>query len=320
MGKLAPRLPDVAFAEVRYRIKSWNRMEMCIEDTLAAVEAVARAGSERCILLGFSMGGAVAIGASRHASVSEMIGLAPWIPDRLDLSGLDGKRLTVFHGALDRYLPGIPGVSPANSRRGFERAQALGVEGSYSMIPGALHGIALRAHWGRPIPLPRASRWADLVAAELERARTATQAAAAALCFGGRRLAVARLGDAPALELVARRPPHVPHEPEPLEPADHPPRDVDLPAVEAVAGRARKRMVVVVPALAEDEQSDEPVVPRLVPRAVVLAPEHVADRVHRERRVLVEEDPEQATPDHRLDTLRHGAAEPGSRSGTGSRG
>ena len=46
-------------------------MEMCVEDTLAAVEAVARAGSRRCILLGFSMGGAVAIGASRHASVSE---------------------------------------------------------------------------------------------------------------------------------------------------------------------------------------------------------------------------------------------------------
>ena len=36
-------------------------------------------------------------------------------PDRTSLlSGLDGKHLTVF-GALDRYLPGIPGVSPANS-------------------------------------------------------------------------------------------------------------------------------------------------------------------------------------------------------------
>lgn len=180
VGRLAPRLPEVAFAEVRYRVKSWNRMGMCVEDTLAAVEAVSRAGSERCILLGFSMGGAVAIGASRQASVSEVIGLAPWMPDRLDLSGLDEKRLTVFHGALDRYLPGIPGVSPANSRRGFERARSQGAAGSYTLIPGALHGIALRAHWGRPIPLPRAGRWADLVAAELERARTATQAAAAA--------------------------------------------------------------------------------------------------------------------------------------------
>jgi len=179
VGDLAPRFPHVAFAEVRYRVKSWNRMEMCVEDTLAAVETVVRAGSERCILLGFSMGGAVAIGASRHSAVSEVIGLAPWIPDRLDLSGLHGKRLTVFHGALDRYLPGIPGVSPTNSRRGLERAQAQGAAGEYTLISGALHGIALRAHWGKPIPLPRAGRWADLVARELERAGGARQAAAA---------------------------------------------------------------------------------------------------------------------------------------------
>jgi dienelactone hydrolase len=180
VAKLAKRLPDVAFAEVRYRIKSWNRMDLCVQDTLAAVESVTRAGSERCVLLGFSMGGAVAIGAARHASVSEVVGLAPWIPDRLDLSGLRDKRFTVFHGSLDRYLPGIPGVSPTNSRRGFERAQAQGVEGSYSLIPGALHGIALRAHWGMPIPLPRAGRWAELVGDELERARDKRAAAAAA--------------------------------------------------------------------------------------------------------------------------------------------
>ncbi|HEX2505074.1 MAG TPA: hypothetical protein VHK22_02595 [Gaiellaceae bacterium] len=178
-GRLAPRLPDVAFAEVRYRVKSWQRMETCVEDALAAVETVTRAGAERCVLLGFSMGGAVAVRAARHVAVAEVVGLAPWLPDRLDLSGLRGKRLAVFHGALDRYLPGLPGVSPASSRRGFERAQALGVEGSYTLIPGALHGIALRAHWGMPIPLPRAGRWAELVGAELEAACARRRAAAA---------------------------------------------------------------------------------------------------------------------------------------------
>ncbi len=59
-----------------------------------------------------------------------MLGLAPWIPDRLDVSPLRGKRLDVLHGSLDRWLPGVPGVSPALSRRGFERAQALGVPGA----------------------------------------------------------------------------------------------------------------------------------------------------------------------------------------------
>ena len=51
----------------------------------------------------------------------------------------------------------------------------------------------------------------------------------------------------------------VPDEPEPLEAADHPPRHVDLAAVEPVPRRRREGMVVVVPALAEDEHGDEAV-------------------------------------------------------------
>jgi dienelactone hydrolase len=167
--RLAPDFPRLAFAEVRFRIKSWNRLGMCVEDAQSGLAAVSRAGARRALLLGFSMGGAVAIGAAEHPSVSTVVGLAPWIPDRLDLSGLAGRRLAVVHGMLDRYIPGIPGVSPSNSRRGFERARRLGAEGDYTLIPGALHGIALRAHWGRPLPLPRAGRWAELVGEELER-------------------------------------------------------------------------------------------------------------------------------------------------------
>jgi hypothetical protein len=71
-------------------------------------------------------------------------------------------------------LPGVPGVSPASSRRGFERAQALGVAGEYTLIPGAVHGIAVRAHWGRPVPLPRAGMWAQLVGDELARFQAST--------------------------------------------------------------------------------------------------------------------------------------------------
>jgi hypothetical protein len=98
-----------------------------------------------------------------------VLGLAPWIPDRLSLDALRGRRFDVLQGTLDRWLPGIPGVSPESSRRGFERAQALGVEGSYALVPGALHALALRAHRGRAVPLPRATRWADLVATRLSR-------------------------------------------------------------------------------------------------------------------------------------------------------
>jgi dienelactone hydrolase len=125
------------------------------------------------LLLGFSMGGAVAARAAGEASVETVVGLAPWFPERISLDPLRGRRLAVLHGSLDRGLPGIPGVSPASSRRGFERARALGAEGEYTLIPGALHGIALRAHWGRALPLPRAHTWARLVASELARFQTA---------------------------------------------------------------------------------------------------------------------------------------------------
>ena len=164
VGKLAPRFPELAFAEVRYRVKSWRRLDACVEDARAAIAAV---NAERTVLLGFSMGGAVAISAAGEPSVERVVGLAPWIPDRLSLEPLRGKRLDVLHGSLDRWLPGIPGVSPSSSRAGFERARALGAAGEYRLIPGALHAIALRGRRGRPVPLPRASAWERGVAAQL---------------------------------------------------------------------------------------------------------------------------------------------------------
>lgn len=170
VSRLAPRFPELAFAEVRYRIKSWKRLDWCVEDLRAAIVA---ASAQRTLLVGFSMGGAVAAQAADEVSVETVVGLAPWLPERISLAPLLGRRLRIIHGSLDRWLPGIPGVSPASSRNGFERAKALGVQGDYTLIPGATHGIALRAHWGRPIPLPRAATWARLVAGELERFQAA---------------------------------------------------------------------------------------------------------------------------------------------------
>lgn len=164
--ELAPRLPEIAFAEVRYRVKSWRQLESCVEDARAAVEAIDAA---RVVLLGFSMGGAVSIAIASEPKVEEVVGLAPWIPDQLDVSTLRRKRLTVFHGALDRWLPGIPGVSASHSKKGFDRARERGADGSYTLIPGALHGIALRSPWGKLVRLPKANRWAELVEEELRR-------------------------------------------------------------------------------------------------------------------------------------------------------
>lgn len=164
--RLTPRLPALGFAEVRYRVRSWKRLDSCFEDARAAVHEVA---APRTLLLGFSMGGAVSIGIADEPRVEGVVGLAPWIPDELNLTGLRGKQLTVFHGALDRWLPGIPGVSARHSRRGFDRARERGVEGRYVLIPGALHGVAVRKPGGGLLTLPRAGRWAQLVEEELRR-------------------------------------------------------------------------------------------------------------------------------------------------------
>jgi dienelactone hydrolase len=164
VARLAPRFPALAFAEVRYRIKSWKRLDDCIADARAAIREV---GAEKVLMLGFSMGGAVAISVGDEPTVECVLGLAPWIPDRLSVEPIRGKRLDVLHGSLDGRLPGIPGVSLALSRRGFERARALGAAGTYEVIPGAFHAIALRAPWGHPIALPRAAAWERRISVQL---------------------------------------------------------------------------------------------------------------------------------------------------------
>lgn len=167
--RLAPQLPGLGFLEVRYRVKSWRRLDACAEDAATALdEAVAR-GAATCALVGYSMGGAVSALVAGHEAVRAVVGLAPWLPERLPLDGLAGRRLAVIHGSLDRWAPGIPGVPASSSRRGLERARRAGVEDAeYTLIRGAGHAIALRAPWGL-LPLPRAGRWAELVAGELGR-------------------------------------------------------------------------------------------------------------------------------------------------------
>ena len=167
--RLAPRHPEVVFAEVRYRVKSWHALESCMADTGATLDLTDSLGARQALLIGFSMGGAVSIGVAGHESVSGVLGLAPWIPDALDLGGLAGKRLDVVHGAWDRWLPGIPGVSPDSSRRGFRRAQALGVAGTYTLLARGLHGAAVRRRSGDLVPLPRWREWVDQVDAALIR-------------------------------------------------------------------------------------------------------------------------------------------------------
>ena len=167
--ELGPRFPGVILVEVRYRVKTWNELQSCFADAEAALALAAGPA----LLVGFSMGGAVSIGVAAHPAVEAVLGLAPWIPERLGVEGLVGKRLDVVHGSWDRYLPGVPGVSPTSSRRGFERARALGVPGTYTLIERGVHGAALRRPDGRLFRLPRWRAWVDHAGAAIERFATA---------------------------------------------------------------------------------------------------------------------------------------------------
>ena len=115
------------------------------------------------------MGGAVAVRVAGDSAVRTVIGLAPWLHPQLDLSPLQGRRFAIVHGSLDRGLPGVPGVRPALSLAGYARARALGIEAVRTTIPFASHAIALRRRSGGLLALPRARRWEELVAEELER-------------------------------------------------------------------------------------------------------------------------------------------------------
>jgi alpha-beta hydrolase superfamily lysophospholipase len=167
--RLARRLPDLGFLEVRYRVKSWRRLDSCVEDGGAALGAARAAGAERVALLAFSMGGAVAVRNAAAPEVSLVAGVNPWLPPELDLAPLAGRRLAIMHGSLDAPLPGIPGVKPSLSRTAYERAMALGVDASRVVVPGGLHAVALRRGNGGLVALPGAGRYGELVGAELER-------------------------------------------------------------------------------------------------------------------------------------------------------
>lgn len=169
IDRIGPGRPDLAFHLVRYRLKSWNRLQMCIDDALAAIEAVDHAGP--VTLLGFSMGGAVSVAASAHASVERVIGLAPWLPAELDPTGLRGKGLTIIHGSLDAYLPGIPGVAASESAKAATRLRGLGIPVDRHVIHGAIHPVAIGTPWGGEIPAPRAGTWRRLTERALDASR-----------------------------------------------------------------------------------------------------------------------------------------------------
>ena len=167
--RLTGRFPELGCLEVRYRVKSWRRLDLCVEDCRAAVAAAREAGAHQVALLAFSMGGAVAVRNAAEREVELVVGVNPWLPPQLELEPLVGRRLAIAHGSLDAPLPGIPGVKPSMSKNACERADALGVDVERRVVAGGLHAVALRWRGGGLVPLPGARRYGEFVGEELER-------------------------------------------------------------------------------------------------------------------------------------------------------
>ena len=161
MRRLAPGFPRSPFLEVRYRVKSWRRLELCVEDARAGDRTRrASAGAEEVALLGFSMGGAV-VGPGRRRSV-RLDG------DRARAVALPGaRRLAARRPALrDRARRARPQPAracrasrPRSRGRATSGHEARGVDAvSDTVVRGAMHPIALRPPWGGTVPMPRAGR------------------------------------------------------------------------------------------------------------------------------------------------------------------
>ena len=167
--RLAPVFPELPFLEVRYRTKSWRRLERCVEDGKAALAAAREAGAERIAILAFSMGGAVAVKAcdsETRSLVRALVGVNPWLPPQLALEPLVGRRLSIVHGALDAPLPGIPGVKPAMSEAAYQRLLSARRLGRNALSVGVVATIVAAMTLGPALgdPGAPASRTLALVA------------------------------------------------------------------------------------------------------------------------------------------------------------
>src|SRR5829696_902755 len=103
---------------------------------------------------------------------------------------------------------------------------------------------------------------------------------------------------------------HVPRQLRLLHRADHPGRRIDLPPAQPVHRRARERVVVVVPGLAEGERREPEDVGRVVVDLEAAAAEEVADGVDRPRDVVQQEDAHRAAPERARHRAGDGALDP----------
>ena len=162
--ELAPRFPGLAFAEVRYRIKTGTGSTRAWRTRARRSISVARRLAARRLLDGRGCldRASPGTGGCRRARPRAVDpGRAPARRPAGEAAGRPPRR-------LGPVPAGDPGRQPGELAEGLRARAALGVEGTYRSIPRGLHGAAVRRRSGGSCACRAAGAWVEGVGERLE--------------------------------------------------------------------------------------------------------------------------------------------------------
>ena len=130
--QLGRQLVPLGIGVMRVSYRQPNDLELCVLDTVAAMELAARHGAQRFVTVGHSFGGAVAIRAAAHLereSVPGVVTLATQSAGCEPAELLADRNLLYFHGTNDQILP----------HQASETVRMLAGTGELVLLDGADH-------------------------------------------------------------------------------------------------------------------------------------------------------------------------------------
>jgi alpha-beta hydrolase superfamily lysophospholipase len=130
----------LAIAQLRYVVQGWNGpLRSPVADARWALDQLRlRFGDAPVGLVGHSMGGRTALAVADDASVTTVVGLAPWIEPGDPLEPITGRNLLIAHGSNDHT------TSPATSAAFAESARAIARQVTYVAVAGEGHPLLRR--------------------------------------------------------------------------------------------------------------------------------------------------------------------------------
>lgn len=129
LGRL---LPPLGIGVVRVSYRRPNDLDLCVHDTVATMELLARHGARRFVPMGHSFGGAVAVQAAAHLDRESVPGIVTFATQSAGCEvaeQLGDRDFLLFHGTADQILPA----------QASEMVRFLAETGELVLLPGADH-------------------------------------------------------------------------------------------------------------------------------------------------------------------------------------